>query len=134
MTHDDERWSQNLRVKGRTIAFKLDTGSDVNIISEMEYRTTTPQPRLEKIETVMTSYSGGPIPSLLRVGTVQQTTHICLLPLVNIKHLIIIIIIQHLFMRHISGHCGHSEAHYKHLHIINNIMIKMPTVKMQDKI
>ena len=28
-------------------------------------------------------------------------------------------------MRHISGHCGHSEAHYKHLHIINNIMIKM---------
>ena len=29
--------------------------------------------------------------------------------------------------------CGHSEAHYKHLHIINNIMIKMPTVKMQDK-
>ena len=37
-------------------------------------------------------------------------------------------------MRHISGHCGHSEAHYKHLHIINNIMIKMPTVKMQDEI
>ena len=23
-------------------------------------------------------------------------------------------------LRHISGHCGHSEAHYKHLHIINN--------------
>ena len=23
-------------------------------------------------------------------------------------------------MRHISGHCGHSEAHYTHLHIINN--------------
>ena len=37
--------------------------------------------------------------------------------------LIIIIIIQHLFKRHISGHCGHSEAHYKHM--INNIMIKM---------
>ena len=37
-------------------------------------------------------------------------------------------------LRHISGHCGHSEAHYKHLHIINNIMIKMHTVKMQDKI
>ena len=45
-----------------------------------------------------------------------------------------LIIIQHLFMRHISSHCGHSEAHYKHLHIINNIMIKMPTVKLQDKI
>ena len=34
-------------------------------------------------------------------------------------------------MRHIYSH---SEAHYKHLHIINNIMIKMPTVKLQDKI
>ena len=64
--HDtrDERWSQNLRVEGRTISFKLDTGSDVNIISELEYRTITPKPRLEKSETVMTSYSGGPIPSL----------------------------------------------------------------------
>ena len=28
--------------------------------------------------------------------------------------LLLIIIIQHLFMRHISSHCGHSEAHYKH--------------------
>ena len=33
-------------------------------------------------------------------------------------------------MRHISRVCGHSEAH----HIINNIMIKMPAVKLQDKI
>ena len=63
--HDtpDERWSQNLRVEGRTISFKLDTGSDVNIIYELEYRTITPKPRLEKSETVMTSYSDGHIPS-----------------------------------------------------------------------
>ena len=35
---------------------------------------------------------------------------------------IIIIIIQHLLLRHISCHCGHSEVHYslKHLHTINN--------------
>ena len=46
----------------------------------------------------------------------------------------VLIIIQHLFIRHISSHCGHSKAHYKHLHIINNIMIKMSTVKLQDKI
>ena len=32
-------------------------------------------------------------------------------------------------MRHISSHCDHSEAHYNDLLIINNIMIKMPTVK-----
>ena len=39
--HDtrDGRWSQTLRVDGKTIAFKLDTGSDVNIISELEYQT-----------------------------------------------------------------------------------------------
>ena len=60
----DERWSQNLRVEGMTISFKLDTGSEVNIISEVEYRTITPKPRLEKSETIMTSYSDGPIPSL----------------------------------------------------------------------
>ena len=65
--HDirDERWSQNLRVEGRKISFKLDTGSDVNIISELGYRTITPKPRLEKSETVMTSYSGGPIGAYL---------------------------------------------------------------------
>ena len=46
--------------------------------------------------------------------------------------IIIIIIIQHLFLRHISTHCDHSEEHYcvKELYIINNIMIKIPTVKI----
>ena len=29
MTHVMKKWSQNLRVDGRTIDFKLDTGSDV---------------------------------------------------------------------------------------------------------
>ena len=64
--HDtrDGRWSQNLRVDGKTIAFKLDTGSGVNIISELEYQTITPKPRLDKSQTLMTSYSGGPIQSL----------------------------------------------------------------------
>ena len=64
--HDtrDGRWSQNLRVDGKTIAFKLDTGSDVNIISELEYQTIKPKPRLDKSQTLMTSYSGGPIQSL----------------------------------------------------------------------
>ena len=64
--HDtrDGRWSQNLRVDGKTIDFKLDTGSDVNIISELEYQTITPKPRLDKSQTLMTSYSGGPIQSL----------------------------------------------------------------------
>ena len=68
----------------------------------------------------------------------------CGLVLKNVEYQIIvcivygypIIIIQHLFLRHVSSHCGHSEAHYslKHLHIINNIMIKTPTVILHDKI
>ena len=64
--HDtrEGRWSQNLRVDGTTIAFKLDTGSGVNIISELEYQTITPKPRLDKSQTLITSYSGGPIQSL----------------------------------------------------------------------
>ena len=39
-------------------------------------------------------------------------------------------------MRHIPTHFGHSEAHYslQHLHIINNIMIKIPTVKLYETI
>ena len=45
----------------------------------------------------------------------------------------IIIKIQHLFLRHISSHYGHSEAHFslKHLHIINNmgLMIKNCTIR-----
>ena len=87
--HDtrDERWSQNLHMEGRTIAFKLDTGSGLNIISELEYRTTMPKPRLE-FETVMKSYSCGPIPSLgvCSVSVQYKKLHICQLPLVNIKH------------------------------------------------
>ena len=63
--HDrrDEIWSPNLRVEGRIMFFKRDTGSDVNIISELEYRMITPKPKLEKSPTVMT-YSGGPVPSV----------------------------------------------------------------------
>ena len=61
--HDSRygRWSQNLRVDGKTIAFKLDTGSDVSIISELEYQMITPKPKLDKRQTAMTSYTGGPI-------------------------------------------------------------------------
>ena len=45
----------------------------------------------------------------------------CLCDLDSVSRGDIIIIIQHLFLRHISSHCDHSEAHYslKQLHIIN---------------
>ena len=45
---------------------------------------------------------------------------------INIIILLLIIIIQHFFLRHISSHFDHSEAHYslKQLHIIKKIMIK----------
>ena len=60
----DLKWTQTLRVGNSTIAFKLDTGSDVNIISESQYKNIRPKPKLDQSRAVMTSYCGAPITSL----------------------------------------------------------------------
>ena len=51
---------------------------------------------------------------------------------IRIIRIIIIIIIIVIIIIVIPSHCDHSEAHYslKQVHIINNIMIKIPTVKI----
>ena len=64
MTHVMKDGRKTCEWKVEQHRLKLDTGSDVNLISDLEYRTITPNPRLEKSQTAMTSYSGGPIPSL----------------------------------------------------------------------
>ena len=45
---------------------------------------------------------------------------------------IIIVIIQHLFLRQISDHCGHSEVHcsIEYLHIIIKLMINILKCKI----
>ena len=63
-TATENKMTQKLRFDNCTISFKLYTGSDVSIISEQQYQCIKPAPKLEKSSTVMTSYSGTPIPSL----------------------------------------------------------------------
>ena len=60
----DKKWIQKIGVENSYISFLLDTGSDVNIISEKEYQSIKPTPKLNKIRAVMTSYSGAPITSI----------------------------------------------------------------------
>ena len=60
----DKKWIQKIRVEDSSISFMLDTGSDVNIISEKEYQSIKPTPKLDKSRAVMTSYSGAPITSI----------------------------------------------------------------------
>ena len=52
------KWTQKLQVENCWVSFKLDTGSDVSIISEQQYLKLKPTPQLEKSPAVMTSYSG----------------------------------------------------------------------------
>ena len=54
-TATENKWT--LRFDNCTISFKLDTGSDVSIISEQQYQCIKPAPKLEESSTVMTSYS-----------------------------------------------------------------------------
>ena len=60
----DKKWIQKIGVENSSISFTLDTGSDVNIISEKEYQSIKPMPKLDKSRAVMTSYSGAPITSI----------------------------------------------------------------------
>ena len=60
----DKKWIQKIGVENCSISFMLDTGSDVNIISEKEYQSIKPTPKLDKSRAVMTSYSGAPITSI----------------------------------------------------------------------
>ena len=58
------KWTQKLRVDKSNIDFKLDTGSDVNIISEQAYLRMSPIPKLERSQAVLMSYSRNEIPSI----------------------------------------------------------------------
>ena len=60
----DKKWIQKIGVEDSSISFMLDTGSDVNIISEKEYQSIKPTPKLDKSRAAMTAYSGAPITSI----------------------------------------------------------------------
>ena len=58
------KWSEDLRVNDKLLNFKLDTGSDINIIYREDYMLLEPRPKLRKSNTVMKAYNDKIIPSI----------------------------------------------------------------------
>ena len=58
------KWSEDLRVNDKLLNFKLDTGSDINIIYREDYMLLQPRPKLRKSNTVMKAYNDKIIPSI----------------------------------------------------------------------
>ena len=59
------KWSEDdLRVNDKLLNFKLDTGSDINIIYREDYMLLQPRPKLRKSGIVMKAYNDKIIPSI----------------------------------------------------------------------
>ena len=59
-----ERWSHPLRVNEAIIVVKLDTGASANLISERDYMSLSPRPKLRKACVRLTDYNNKEIASL----------------------------------------------------------------------
>uniref|UniRef100_A0A8C4RHI8 Gypsy retrotransposon integrase-like protein 1 n=1 Tax=Erpetoichthys calabaricus TaxID=27687 RepID=A0A8C4RHI8_ERPCA len=57
-----KEWILPVQVNNAIISFKLDTGAQVNIMPENEYRKLQPRPSLQETEIKITGYSGMQIP------------------------------------------------------------------------
>lgn len=57
-------WQTTIKVNNSYENFKLDTGSQVNIISASKYESLKSKPALRKNNTNLTAYNGTPIPTL----------------------------------------------------------------------
>jgi len=51
-----------LQINNSTVAFKLDTGAQVNLLSETEFNKLKPRPKLHVAKLKVTGYSGADIP------------------------------------------------------------------------
>ena len=58
------KWSEDLCVNDKLLNFKLDTGSDINVIYREDYMLLQPRPKLRKSNTVMKAYNDKIIPSI----------------------------------------------------------------------
>ena len=58
------KWSEDMCVNDKFLNFKLDTGSDINIIYKADYMQLMPRPKLRKSGTVMKAYNDKIIPSI----------------------------------------------------------------------
>ncbi|KAI2665926.1 hypothetical protein H4Q32_023044 [Labeo rohita] len=57
-----EEWIVPLTVSGTIVPFKLDTGAQVNLISEKEYKTLRQKPKLHKVKIKVTGYTREEVP------------------------------------------------------------------------
>ena len=55
-------WMVPLQINGANITVKLDTGANVNILSEKEYKKLKHQPKLSRTNVKLTAYNGGDVP------------------------------------------------------------------------
>jgi transposase InsO family protein len=60
---DEKPWRVSLDVAGRNVSFKIDTGADVSVISESQWKSLCPKPKLSPTKAKLLS-PGGPIQSL----------------------------------------------------------------------
>ena len=54
-------WIVPLEVNNNIMAFKIDTGSDVNVLSYEEFRTLKNKPKLKQSKTKLKAYNGGDV-------------------------------------------------------------------------
>ncbi|XP_064463440.1 uncharacterized protein K02A2.6-like [Ornithodoros turicata] len=55
-------WTEDVRVEGHLLNFKLDTGSEVNVISKEIVRAWNPRPLVRRSQRRVTTYSGEQLP------------------------------------------------------------------------
>ena len=58
----DSKYKLSVKTNGKLVLFKLDTGSDVNILSQKDFNRLRNKPKLQSTKAKLTSYSGDNIP------------------------------------------------------------------------
>lgn len=61
-SNNKDEWIVPLTVSGTIVPFKLDTGAQVNLISEKEYKTLRQKPKINTVKIKVTGYTGEEVP------------------------------------------------------------------------
>jgi hypothetical protein len=58
-SNSDKEWKISLKTSGSLVTFKLDTGSQVNILPESVHKALMEKPKIHKANVNLTAYNGG---------------------------------------------------------------------------
>ncbi|XP_071628027.1 uncharacterized protein [Temnothorax longispinosus] len=61
-------WTETVEVNGKVVKFKIDTGSEVNIISLKEYKSITEGQQIQRTRTLLQAYGGTKITPMGKVN------------------------------------------------------------------